>query len=80
MHEELNDVHLLTRELVSDGGAGGVAVRPRAAVDQMHRAAFRRRLVVPVVVETAVPAVQRSGQGSAFHLHVNPVISGDNFM
>lgn len=73
MHEELNDVHLLSCELVSDGGAGGVAVWPGAAVNQMHRAAFGRRLVVPVVVEAAVPAVQRSGQRGAFNLHVNPV-------
>lgn len=73
MHEELNDVHLLPCELVSDGGAGGVAVWPRAAVNQMYRAAFGWSLVVPVVVEAAVPAMQRTGQGSAFDLHVNPV-------
>lgn len=73
MHEELNDIHLLPCELISDGGAGGVAVRPRAAVNQMHRAGFRRGLVVPVVVEAAVPAVQCSGQGGAFNLHVNPI-------
>lgn len=73
MHEELNDIHLLPCELISDGGAGGVAVWPRAAVNQMHRTAFRRSLVVPVVVEAAVPAVQRSGQGGAFNLHINPI-------
>lgn len=73
MHEELNDVHLLSCELVSDGGAGGVAVRPRAAVDQMDGAAFGRSFVVPVVIEAAVPAVQSSGQGGAFNLNVNPV-------
>ena len=73
MHEELNDVHLLSCELVSDGGAGGVAVRPRAAVDQVHGAAFGRSFVVPVVVEAAVPAVQGSGQGGAFDLDVDPV-------
>lgn len=73
MHEELNDIHLLSCELVSDGGASGVAVWPWAAVDQMYRAAFRWSLVVPVVVEAAVPAVQCTGQGSAFNLHVNPV-------
>lgn len=73
MHEELNDVHLLSSELVSDGGAGGVAVWPRAAVNQMYRAALGWSLVVPVVVEAAVPAVQRSGQGSSFNLHVSPV-------
>lgn len=73
MHEELNDVHLLSCELVSDGGACGIAVGPRAAVNQMYRAAFGRGLVVPVVVEGAVPAVQCSGQGRAFNLHVNPV-------
>lgn len=73
MHEELNDIHLLPCELVPDGGTGGVAVRPRAAVDQMDGAAFGRSLVVPVVVEAAVPAVQRSGQGGPLHLHVDPV-------
>lgn len=73
MHEELDDVHLLPRELVSDGGAGGVAVRPRAVVDQVHGAGFGRRLVVPAVVEAAVPAVQRPGQRGAFNLHVDPV-------
>ena len=73
MHEELNDVHLLSCELVSDCGAGGVAVWPRAAVDQMYGAAFGWRLVVPVVVEAAVPAVQSSWQGGAFNLHINPV-------
>lgn len=73
VHEELDDVHLLPGELVTDGGAGGVAVRPRAAVDQVHRAAFGRSLVVPVVVEAAVPAVQRPRQGRPFDLHVGPV-------
>ena len=73
MHEELNDIHLLPCELVSDGGAGGVAVWPGAAVNQMYRAAFGRSFVVPIVVEAAVPAVQRSGQGGAFNLYVNPV-------
>lgn len=73
MHEELDDIHLLACELVPDGGAGGVAVRPRAAVDQMEGAAFGGGLVVPVVVEAAVPAVQRSGQGRSFNLHVDPV-------
>lgn len=46
---------------------------PRAAVNQMHRAAFGRGLVVPVVMETPVPTVQSSGQGGALNLHVNPV-------
>lgn len=74
MHEELNDVHLLSCELVSDGGTGGVAVWPRAAVNQVHRAAFGWSLVVPVVVvEAAVPAVERPGQGGTFDLHVHPV-------
>ena len=74
MHEELDDIHLLPRELVSDGGAGGVAVGPGTAVDQVHRAALGRGLVVAVaVVEAAVPAVQGPGQGRAFHLHVYPV-------
>lgn len=73
MHEELNDVHLLPCELVPDGGAGGVAVWPRAAVNQMDGAAFGWSLVVPVVVEAAVPAVQCSGQGGSFNLHVDPV-------
>lgn len=73
MHEELNDVHLLSCELVSDGRAGGVAVWPWAAVDQMNWTAFRWGFVVPVVVEAPVPAVQRSGQRGAFNLHVNPV-------
>lgn len=80
MLEELNAVYLLSGELVSDGGASGVAVWPRAAVNQMHGAASGRSLVVPVVVEAAVPAVQGSGQGGAFNLDVSPVISGDNFM
>lgn len=73
VHEELNDIHLLSCELVSDGWAGGVAVWPRAAVNQMHRAAFGGSFVVPVVMETAVPAVQSSGQGGAFDLHIDPV-------
>ena len=73
MHEELNDVHLLPRELVSDGGAGGVAVGPRAAVNQVHGTALGRSLVVLVVMETTVPTVQRSRQRSSFDLHVNPV-------
>lgn len=73
MHEELDDVHLLPRELVPDGGAGGVAVWPRAAVNQMDGAAFGGGLVVPIVVEAAVPAVQCPRQGGAFHLHVDPV-------
>ena len=77
MHEELDDVHLLPRELVSDGGAGGVAVGPGAAVDQVHRAALGWGLIVSVaVVETAVPAVEGPGQGRALHLHVYPVAGG----
>lgn len=61
MHEELKNVHLLPCELVSDCGAGGVAVRPWAAVDQMYWAGFGWSLVVPVVLEAAVPAVKGSG-------------------
>ena len=73
VHKELNDIHLLSCELVSDSRAGGVAVRPRAAVNQMHRASFGWSFVVPAVVEAAVPAVQRSGQRGAFNLNVRPV-------
>lgn len=89
MLQELDHAHLLTRQLVPDGGAGGVTVRPRAAVDQMQRAAsHRRRLVLLVVVvavatvdggivvdvlEAAVPAVKGSGEGCAFNLNVHPV-------
>lgn len=78
MHEELDHVHLLARELVPDGGAGGVAVWPGAAVNQMDGAALGRGLVVPaVVLETAVPAVQGSGKGGAFDLNVDPVTVTD---
>lgn len=73
VHQELDDVHLLAGELVPDGGTGGVAVWPRAAVDKVHGATFRWRLVVAVVVEAAVPAVQRSWQGRPFDLHIGPV-------
>lgn len=73
MHKKLNDIHLLSCELVPDGGAGGVAVRPGAAVDQVYGAAFGWGFVVPVVMEAAVPTVQRSGQGGAFNLHISPV-------
>lgn len=73
MHEELDDIHLLSCELVSDGRAGGVAVWPWAAVNQMQRAALWWSFVVPVVVEAPVPAVQRPGQGGAFNLYVDPV-------
>lgn len=78
MHEELDDVHLLSRGLVSDGGAGGVAVGPGAAVDQVHGAALGRGLVVPAVfVKTAVPAVQSSRQRRSFHLNIDPVAETD---
>lgn len=73
VHQELDDVHLLAGELVPDCGTGGVAVRPRAAVDKVHGATFGRSLVVAVVVKAAVPAVQRPWQGRAFDLHVGPV-------
>lgn len=73
MHEELNDIHLLSCELVSDGGAGRIAVWPGAAVNQMYRAALGWSLVVPIVMETAVPAVQCPRQGSSFNLHISPV-------
>lgn len=74
MHEELDDVHLLSCELVSDGGASGVAVWPRAAVNEVHRTALGWGLVVLVAfLEAAVPAVECPGQRSAFNLHVNPV-------
>lgn len=73
MHEELNDIHLLSCELVSDGGAGRIAVWPGAAVNQMYRAALGWSLVVPIVMETAVPAVQSPRQGSSFNLHISPV-------
>lgn len=62
---------------------------PRAAVDQMQRAAphWRRPVLLVVVVtvatvdggvvvdvlEAAVPAVKGPGQGSAFNLNVHPV-------
>lgn len=80
MHEELDDVHLLPSELVSDGGAGGVTVWPRATVNQMHRTSFWWSLVVPVVLQATVPAVQGPGQRSPLHLYVYPVRSCNNFM
>lgn len=60
---------------------------PRAAVDQMQRAAPHGwGLVLLVVVvaavdlvvdlEASVPAVEGSGQGGAFHLNVHPVAAG----
>lgn len=64
-------------------------MRPRAAVDQMERTTPRGwGLVLLVVVdaaatvdvvvdlEAAVPAVDGSGQGGAFHLDVHPVAAG----
>lgn len=64
-------------------------MRPRAAVDQMQRAAPRgwglvllvvvvavAAVGVVVVLEAAVPAVEGSGQGGAFHLDVHPVAAG----
>lgn len=80
VHEELDDVHLLPGELVSDGGTGGVTVWPGATVDQMHRTSFWRGLVVPVVLQAAVPAVQSPGQRSPLYLNVYPVRSCDYFM
>lgn len=73
MHKELDDVHLLASKLVPDGGTGGIAVRPRAAVDQVHGATFGWSLVVAIVVEAAVPAVQCPWQGCPFDLHISPV-------
>lgn len=73
MHKELDDVHLLASKLVPDGGTGGIAVRPRATVDQVHGATFGWSLVVAVVVEAAVPAVQCPWQGRPFNLHIGPV-------
>lgn len=71
------------RQLVSDGRAGRVAVRPRAAVNQMQGAPSHRgglvflvavaAVDVELVLEAAVPAVERSGQGGAFHLNIHPV-------
>lgn len=85
--QELDHAHLLSRQLVSYSRAGGITVRPRAAVNQMERAApgvwgLRLLVVVGVVVglEAAVPAVQRSGQGGALHMNVHPVGSCDEFM
>ena len=78
MHEELDDVHLLASELVPDGGAGGVAVGPGAAVNQVDGTAFGGGLVVPaVVVETAVPAVKCPGKRSSFDLDIDPVTRPD---
>lgn len=64
-------------------------MRPRAAVNQMQRTTPRGwGLVLLVVVdaaaavdvvvdlEAAVPAVDGSGQGGAFHLDVHPVAAG----
>lgn len=60
-------------------------MRPRAAVDQMQRAASGgggpallvgaavAAVVVSVCLEAAVPAVQGSGEGGTFHLDVHPV-------
>lgn len=73
MHEKLHDAHLLPCELVPDGRAGGIAVRPGAVVNQMHRTSFGWWLVVPAVMEAAVPAVKGSGQRGPFDLHVDPV-------
>lgn len=74
VHEELDHVHLLPRELVPDGGARGVAVRPGTAVDQLDGAALQSHLPVPVaLVQAAVPAVQGAGQRRPLHLDVRPV-------
>lgn len=62
VHEELDNVHLLSRRLVSDCRARRVAVRPWTAVNQVHGTAFGRGFVVSaVVLQTAIPAVERSG-------------------
>lgn len=90
MLQELEHAHFLSRQLVPYGRAGRVAVRPGAAVDQMQGASSQRRgpvlflavaaVEVQVALEAAVPAVQSSGQGGAFHLNVHPVRSGYEFM
>lgn len=79
VHEELGHVHLLPRELVPDGGAGGVAVRPRAAVHQVDGAALHGGFAgLVAVVQASVPAVQRPGQRGPLHLDVCPVATHTN--
>lgn len=77
MSEELDDAHFLSGQLISDRRARRVAVRPRAAVDQMQRTCAWRRAVAAVVPETvleaAVPALQRARQRRTLHVHVHPV-------
>lgn len=82
--QELDDAHLLSRQLVTNGRAGGIAVRPRAAVHQMQWATPGRgrpvgsfaAVDVVVVLEASVPAVEGSGQRGAFNLNVRPVAAG----
>lgn len=77
MSEELDDAHFLSGHLISDGRARRVAVRPRAAVDQVQRACARRRAMAAVVpeavLEAAVPALQSARQRRALHVHIHPV-------
>lgn len=79
VHEELGHVHLLPRELVPDGGAGGVAVGPGAAVHQVDGAALQGGLAgLVAVVEAPVPAVQCPGQRGPLDLDVRPVAADRN--
>lgn len=84
--ENLDGAHLLSRRFVIDSWARGVAVGPRAAVDQMERTTPRRRgLVLLAVVaymaavgvvallQASVPAVEGSGKGGPFHSDIYPV-------
>lgn len=79
VHEELGHVHLLPRELVPDGGAGGVAVGPGAAVHQVDGAALQGGFAgLVAVVQASVPAVQRPRQRGPLHLDVRPVAADRN--
>lgn len=84
--ENLDGAHLLSRHFVIDSRARGVAVGPRAAVDQMKRTTPRRRGLVFLAVvaymaavgvvallQASVPAVEGSGKGGTFHLDIYPV-------
>lgn len=72
--QELGHTHLLSCQLVSNSWAGGIAVWPRAAVNQMQWTSSHRRgfvllvgvvsmsaVDVEVALQAAVPAVQGSG-------------------
>lgn len=72
--QELHYVYLLTCLYIINLWAGGIALRPQAAIDDMLGAASNGWGVgaVGVALEALVPAVQGCGQGCAFDLNIYP--------